>query len=149
MIRATLALTMLLVAACGAELDEQCDPTSDPGNCDWFGGYACVSCESHGYGTHKGYCYFDDATDTSYAHICEEAWGPATGDESGGGGGSCGGDINLCYSAWTGEPNDQAKYNCQAACAERASCNEPGVTANCDILRGYGVATVSSCTTCR
>ena len=142
-------MLLLCAWACGAELDEQCDPASDPGDCSSIQGYACVSCASVGYGTHQGYCYMEDATDTVYEHICREAWGPVPSGLGEGGGGTCGGDINACSSAWTGPVNDQAKFNCQAACAERASCNEPGVKANCDILGTYGAATVAACTTCR
>ena len=144
-----LTACVLSSISCGRELDEPCNPQSDPGDCDGFQDYVCVSCESHGYASTQGYCYMKDYTDTVYKHICEEAWGAPGAGETGGTDSSCSGDTSGCQSAWTGSTTDHAQYNCQAACYEKSRCNEPGIKANCDILSSYGADTVAKCTTCR
>jgi hypothetical protein len=67
----------------------------------------------------------------------------------GGGTASGSGDVSGRRSARTGSSNGQAKSECQAACAGKATCHEPGVKASCDILAGYGAGTVGLCSTCR
>jgi|GEM_PF-6857089 len=132
---------------CGKELDEPCNPGSDPGDCDAFQGYVCVRCQDHGYSAAQGCCYFGSGADTSHRHACEQAWGPSSG--GGQGGSSCSGEPSGYQAAWTGSTQNHAQYNCQAASLEQARCNPEGVQANCDILRGYGTHTLGRCTSCR
>jgi hypothetical protein len=85
-----------------------------------------------------------------YSSSCSDlGYTAQSGDPGGSGATGCGTDpYGSCNSVWLGSPDDQAMYNCMAACSEEAACNEPGVQANCDILSAYGSDSYNNCTTC-
>lgn len=73
--------------------------------------------------------------------------GGTGGSTDGGTGGSTGGSMD-CDSAWTGSPDDHARFHCQTACVYKNAGSQEAVDATCSILSGFSAAARSACRAC-